>query len=172
MLDVRVGDCIKPIFYPIFVHGVWVVNSANIFICVEWKRPVNAVYKSWMLWLLHEEFYILWSASMNVITWNCCIFSFQFKAVLWAQNCGQYRRRLLVLILLLKLRFDIVMWLTLFQKAVRSILNIAAVFTCDRWECKNPNLCRILCVESFWKWSAYITVWIKRRGSWILCIVF
>ena len=42
-----------------------------------------------------------------------------------------YMKRLLVLILLLKLRFDILMWLIFFQKVVRSILNIAAVFTCD-----------------------------------------
>ena len=50
-----------------------------------------------------------------------------------------------MLILLLKLRFDILMWLIFFQKAVRSIVNIAAVFTCDRWECRNPNF--MLCVD-------------------------
>ena len=46
------------------MHGVWVVNSANIFICVEWKRPVNVVYKSWMLWLLCMSPWLLWMLCM------------------------------------------------------------------------------------------------------------
>ena len=45
-----------------------------------------------------------------------------------------------MLILLLKLRFDIIMWLIFFQKAARSILNIVAV-----WESRNPNF--MLCVD-------------------------
>ena len=71
--------CIKPIFYPIFVHGVWVVNSANIFICVGWKRPMTAVY---------DVNGVLEPWTWIVYSWNCCVKNFFFltqtlEAVFW-----------------------------------------------------------------------------------------
>ena len=142
-------------FCNIFIY-VWAVNDMDV--AYEPMTAVIEMYESW----INGVVYIVWSA----------FDSLPHELLLIEATTTHYMRRLLVLILLLKLRFDILMWLIFFQKEVRSILNIAAVFTCDRWECKNPNLCPILCVESFWKWYAYIAIWIKRRGSWILCMVF
>ena len=69
-----------------------------------------------------------------IFVWSCCVRSFFLVNCCW-----------------LKLRphttwKDYWCWfcswswgLIFFQKAVRSILNIAVVFTCDRWECKKKK---------------------------------
>ena len=42
VLSLTVGDCIKPNFYPNFVHGVWVENFATF----------SSMYERWMIWML------------------------------------------------------------------------------------------------------------------------
>ena len=85
--------CCNWFINPRFLREVYLETSASICLFSLSEKPRFAILEPW---LLHEEFYILRSAAMNVITWKYCIFSFRFKAVLWARNCDQYKRRLLV----------------------------------------------------------------------------
>ena len=123
-----------------------VVKTCTIIQCVEVKCFMfSAAIVCWELYLF------------GVVAWDVS----SCELLLIEATTTHYMKILLVLILLLNLRLDILMWLIFFQKAVRSILNIAAT---------DGNVKTLIYALSC-AWSAYITVWIKRRGSWILCIM-